>query len=350
MSQKPIARLSEFVEHVKGQRIGIVYSHRFDRDLDHDWYHRWGTGIIALFSQAIEQIGAIPVFFDVDGWLSYCVSGKGGIEFVVNLNAGNRTLDQWAIVPALADWKGIPVFPSDTSTVLLGEAKDLSRHVARDLGWRVPRLAAELDDPSTLVVVKPRSYGSSVNLRRVKLSEVVFGSDRGMICEEFIPGYDATVVVFHSCVKGDLSCQGAQAVIPEKNDPTMWMYDAFEKRHPGDRTTIRFPICDVDNTLAAKAVELTKAIGGKFVSRIDVRTRTKPDISKEIAWDDTYFLEINPMPTIGPTNSVTECAARYVEDNRTHNDISWIFALSEDRIERAAIYLLTAGIMAVSSK
>jgi hypothetical protein len=56
------------------------------------------------------------------------------------------------------------------------------------------------------------------------------------------------------------------------------------------------------------------------------------------------------MPTIGPTNSVTELAARYVERHTDHGQISWIAERSANRIERAAIYLLSCGLMIVSSR
>jgi len=344
------ARLADFADRLRGQRVAIVYSHRFGVPLDDNWYHRWQTSIIAMFSQAVEHCGAIPVFFDIDQWLSYCASAGGDVKFMVNLNAGNRSLDQWAIVPALGEWIGIPSFPCSAFTVMLGEAKDVAKRLATGCGWRVPR-DLEGGLPSDCEIIrKPRAYGSSVGLERLKASEIEDPRDGEFIVEEFVRGYDATVVTFFSAVTGRLECQGAQAILPRTSDPDDWVYDSFEKRNPGVRTQVDFPFLEVDPDLAKRAMEMTRVFGGNFVSRIDVRVTGRPSQSQPVRFEDCVFLEINPMPTIGPTNSVTEMAARYVERHSDHSEISWISRLSANRIERAAIYLLSCGLMVVNSR
>jgi hypothetical protein len=139
-------------------------------------------------------------------------------------------------------------------------------------------------------------------------------------------------------------------MLPATSDPADWVYDSFEKRNPGVRTQVAFPFCPVDAELAKRAVDMTRVFGGEFVSRIDVRVTTAPSSSAPIKFEDCVFLEINPMPTIGPTNSVTELAARYVERHADDAQISWIADRSTNRIERAAIYLLSCGLMVVSSR
>jgi hypothetical protein len=318
--------------------------------LDDNWYHRWQTNVIAMFSQAIEHCGAIPVFFDIDQWLIYCASPAGDVQFMVNLNAGNRTLDQWSIAPALGEWRRIPTFPCSAFTVMLGEAKDVAKRLALGCGWRLPRNFDEGLNDDCEVIRKPRTYGSSVGLERLRLKDIEDVGDPEFIVEEFIRGYDATVVTFFSAVTGHLECQGAQAMLPATPDPADWVYDSFEKRNPGVRTQVDFPFCPVDALLAKQAMEMTRVFGSKFVSRIDVRVTTAPSPSTPIKFEDCVFLEINPMPTIGPTNSVTELAARYVERHADHGQISWIAERSANRIERAAIYLLSCGLMIVSSR
>jgi hypothetical protein len=344
------ARLADFADRLRGQRVAIVYSHRFGIPLDDNWYHRWQTNVIALFSQAVEHCGAIPVFFDIDQWLNYCASGAGEVQFMVNLNAGNRSLDQWSIAPALGGWRSIPTFPCSAFTVMLGEAKDVAKRLALGCGWIIPRNFDESLDEDSEVIRKPRTYGSSVGLERLRLRDVEDAANPEFIVEEFIRGYDATVVTFFSAVTGRLECQGAQAMLPATSDPADWVYDSFEKRNPGVRTQVAFPFCPVDAELAKRAVDMTRVFGGEFVSRIDVRVTTAPSSSAPIKFEDCVFLEINPMPTIGPTNSVTELAARYVERHADDAQISWIADRSTNRIERAAIYLLSCGLMVVSSR
>lgn len=350
MNTQGEAHLAHFADQLRGQRVAIVYSHRFGISLDDNWYHRWQTSVIAMFSQAVEHCGAFPVFFDIDQWVGYCGAPTGDVKFVVNLNAGNRSLDQWSIAPALAGWQGIPTFPCNAFTVMLGEAKDIAKTLARDRGWRTPRDFDEGLDNDCEVIRKPRTYGSSVGLDRLRLGSVENPEDPDFVVEEFVRGYDATVVTFFSAVTSRLECQGAQAMVPHLSDPADWVYDAFEKRNPGVRTQVDFPICPVDAELARRAVELTRVFGGRFVSRVDVRVKSPPTPSLPIRFDDCVFLEINPMPTIGPTNSVTELAARYVEHHAGNEQLSWIIGRTANRIERAAIYLLSCGLMVVSSK
>jgi hypothetical protein len=342
--------LAEFVEQLRGQRVAIVYSHRFGAPLDDNWYHRWQTNVIAMFSQAVEHCGAIPVFFDIEQWLAFCAVPRGEVRFMVNLNAGNRSLDQLSIAPALGGWQGMATFPCSAFTALLGEAKDTAKRLARDCGWHTPRDHDEGLAPHDEVIRKPRAYGSSVGLERVKLGEIVQPDDPEFIVEEFVRGYDATVVTFFSAVSGQLECQGAQAMMPDTEDPADWVYDAYEKRNPNVRTQVSFPFCPVDEHLARRAVEITRVFGGPFVSRVDVRVKSPPSPSTPIRFDDCTFLEINPMPTIGPTNSVTELAARYVEHYAAHRQISWITARTANRIERAALYLLSCGLLVLSSR
>lgn len=342
--------LADFASQLRGERVAIVYSHRFGVPLDENWYHRWQTNVIAMFSQAVEHCGAIPVFFDIEQWIAYCATPRDDVRFMVNLNAGNRTLDQLAIAPALGGWRGIATFPCNAFTVLLGEAKDTAKCLARDCGWQTPRNHDEGLSPDDEVIRKPRTYGSSVGLERVRLKDVVEPGDPEFIVEEFVRGYDATVVTFFSAISGELECQGAQAMMPETADPADWVYDAYEKRNPNVRTRITFPYCPVEPELAKRCVELTRVFGGTFVSRVDVRVTSRPSPSTPLRFEDCSFLEINPMPTIGPSNSVTELAAQFVERNAGHDQISWIVERTANRIERAAIYLLSCGLMVLSSK
>lgn len=342
--------LAEFAGRLRDQRVAIVYSHRFGVPLDENWYHRWQTNVIAMFSQAVEHCGAIPVFFDIDQWLHYCASGPADMKFMVNLNAGNRSLDQWAIAPALGEWQRISAFPCSAFTVMLGEAKDVAKRLALSCGWRVPRAFGDRLQGECEVIRKPRAYGSSIGLERLRLRDIEDLRNPDFVVEEFVRGYDATVVTFFSAVSGRLECQGAQAMLPATSDPADWVYDSFEKRNPGIRTHVDFRFCPVDAELAERAVELTRVFGGKFVSRIDVRVTTEPSTSAPIRFEDCVFLEINPMPTIGPANSVTELAARYVEQQADHRQIAWINDRSPNRLERAAIYLLSCGLMVVSSR
>src|SRR5580704_9746283 len=91
-----------FVDGLRGKRFGLVYSNRFRGTLEETWYHRWRTSIIALFSYGVEALGGIPTFFNIDQFIEHFGRSdqEPNIDFLVNLNAGNRFLDNWALAPA----------------------------------------------------------------------------------------------------------------------------------------------------------------------------------------------------------------------------------------------------------
>lgn len=353
MSDPSVSKLPEFVASLRGRRFGIVYSHRFYSPLEEWWYHRWQTNIISFFSQAVEHLRGIPVFFNLDQFVQHVARTHANpdLDYVINLNAGNRLLDMWSIVPSLAGWRNIPVFPCDAFTVMLGEKKDSAKLVAAHLGWRVARVPDAIMDPSTIVVRKPLTFGSSVGLERLPLAQArqePRGDDT--LIEEFVPGYDATLVVLYSSVHETLTCLGAQAIIPKTDRPTEWMYDSFEKRHPGERTVLETVECSVDERLNSKAVELCRAFGAKAVSRIDVRLLRPPVPSVPITFDNCVLLEINPMPTTGPDNSVTKFAANLIQEHASHPSLAWLRAIGANPIESAACYMLATGLYAISSR
>jgi len=342
---------SEFANHLEAKRIGIVYSDRFSGELAETWYHRWKTNVIAFFSQAVEDLKAQPIFFNVDQFISLCSAHENpNLAFVVNLNAGNRFLDNWAIVPALCQWRGIPVFPSSAMTVMLGENKVFSKIVADQLGWRVPRSLYETPEVLDKFIMKPTTLGSSVGIQKLDRRDAASNIATDTLIEEFVPGFDVTLVLLYSSIDRDLVCMGAQATVPVIPHPETWIFDAFEKRNPGVRTPVEELLCPVEDELASKSVALGKLFGSRAVTRIDARVSRKPEKDVPIHFADCTFIEINPMPTVGPTNSVTKFAQKFVSENRAHPSLAWLEGTQGSPANLAACYILACGLYAISSK
>jgi hypothetical protein len=349
MEQGPERDPRAFIEGLRGKRFGLVYSHRFKGSLEDAWYHRWRTNVIALFSFAVEVLDGIPIFFNIDQFIEHFgnYDRPTNIDYVVNLNAGNRFLDNWALAPALGRWRNVPVFPCEALTVLLGERKDTSKILAEAFGWRVATPAERLVDPDTLIVEKPLTFGSSVGLERFRQQDYrALGHRSGVLAEAFVPGYDATIVVLYSLFLQAPVCLGAMVHVPDRLRPEDWMYDAFEKRNPGVRTKVEQRFCQVDAELADKSVQLASAFHSTGVARIDVRLDRAPENTDPIGFSQCTFLEINPMPTIGPDSSVTTFAARVVEEHRSDPILASIVEATSDPIHRAAAYILAAGLFA----
>src|ERR1700734_539028 len=343
--------LSEFANYLEAKRIGIVYSDRFSGELAETWYHRWKTNVIAFFSQAVQGVKARPVFFNVDQFISFCSAyDNPNLAFVVNLNAGNRFLDNWAVVPALCQWRGIPVFPSTAMTVMLGENKVLSKIVAHQLGWRIPRSIHDTPEVIDRFIMKPATFGSSVGMQEIDRRVAGSISVADTVIEEFIPGFDLTLVLLYSSVERDLVCMGAQATVPIIAHPETWTLNAFGKRHPGVRTPVEELLCPVEDELASKSVSLGKLYGSRALTRIDARVSRKPEKKVPIHFGDCTFLEINPMPTVGPTNSVTKFAQEFISANGGHPSLDWLERVQGSAVDLAACYILVGGLYAISSQ
>lgn len=344
--------LVEFAADLVGKRVAVVYSDRFVGNITETWYHRWQTNVISFFSNATEKLKANVSFFNIDQFISHCADRQndGEIDFVVNLNAGNLFLDNWAIVPSLCRWRQLPVFPCSAMTVLLGEEKIISRELAKQSGWKVPRQLHETPEDVDDFVLKPLTFGSSVGIERLNRIDASARLKESYFVEEFVPGFDATLVLLYSSVADELVCMGAQATIPTIDRPQNWMFDAFEKRNPGVRAPVEELLCPVSEDLAAHAVALSRLYGSRAVTRIDVRVSKRPRVDEPIRFEDCSFLEINPMPTIGPTNSVTKFAEKFVREHRNHESLGWANGIRASVLDLAGCYILLCGLYAINSR
>ena len=113
------------------------------------------------YGEALERIGAVPYYCDIDTFIDQISSGNlKNRDAVVSLNAGVRPVSHFALVPAVAQWFRKPIIPCTADTIIAGKRKDLGNALATKAGLEVPRVygpheCAEARNEARLIV-KPR--------------------------------------------------------------------------------------------------------------------------------------------------------------------------------------------------
>lgn len=330
---------SAFITSLKGRRISIVFSDRFTGSRTRTWYHRWRSSIIGLYSEAAEALGMEPAFYNVDQFVEACAHrDTERLGSVLNLNAGNRFLDNLVVVPALSRWRELPVGFCDARTAMLSEDKRLAKRIARDCGWRV---AEDVDTCSSgTKIIKPSHFGSSVGVVKTDdTCDALPSSD--YLCEAFVAGYDATIVAFYDCSRERLAVAGAQIVVPSQCNPTEWIYSEAAKEADREATTHSFRFRDVGPELCDLTLALCEQIGSRSVARVDVRFDGDPEAEHPMEAATCTFIEYNAMPTLGRVNSVNQFAERFVAESG-HAACDAIRDLTHDKSLQAACYLLAS--------
>ena len=260
------------------------------------------------YGEALERIGIIPYYCDIDTFLGQAVSGK--LDFcdaVMSLNAGVRPVSHFAVVPAVAYWFQKPIIPCTADTIIAGERKDLGNAIAQSTGLKVPKIyrrnEISIARESQRLLIKPRDLGGSYGLKVIDgCSLEASDFDVAKIVQEFIPGYDVTISVFIDSKSKNLIIGDATVYIPTHPSPLNWIYDRQAKEDYVGGAGVsgvnrrQLPL----HKDASKAIRgFCKMIGVDCFARVDFRLEaTQLENYKSIYIDDLAFIEINPMPTV----------------------------------------------------
>lgn len=289
-------------------RVALVYSLPQPDDPANRWYDRWRTRVIMSYGEALERIGAVPYYCDIDTFIDQISSGKlNDCDAVMSLNAGVRPVSHFALIPAVAQWFRKPIIPCTADTIIAGERKDLGNALASKAGLKVPRVygpheCAEARSEARLVV-KPRDLGGSFGLKLVEGKSLDPSDfDGGKIVQAFVPGYDVTVPVFVDANTNTLNIGDATVYVPIQSDPTEWIYDRHAKEAYVGGSGVS-SVTRKQYPLAPRAADRIRAycttVGVDCFARIDFRLHVNHlDHVARIDLDDLVFVEINPMPTV----------------------------------------------------
>jgi len=330
-------KLRNFLLELRGQRLAIVYSDRFQGTPSKTWYHRWRSDIVGFFSEAGEALGMELTFLNVDQLIEMSRLESSHLPcFLLNLNAGNRFLGNLVIAPALAGWRGRTLAFCDARTALLSEDKPISRLLAKEVGFLLPRSSEELDvgDPA---LYKPTTLGSSVGVYTKLFDGTV---PEGYMVEEFVRGYDGTLVLVPSCDDGTLITIAAQIIVPGVELPLDWIYSETAKEETDAAPAMDFVDVAYDASVATMAEDLARSAGCNSVARIDFRYDGELGPGATITKSTAHFIELNALPTMGRKNNVTKYTREYILGNKNNPAVKFLLSLSSDHNLCAAMYLL----------
>ncbi len=220
---------------------------------------------------------------------------------------GDRTRD--VHICALLELLGMPYTGATPRGLMLGRDKALSKALAAEAGFRVPRLftLGPRDDaprePLLPLVVKPRygdasegiSQGSLVGTRGALLRRVALLRRQGfadLVCEEYLEGREMIVGVYdYRMVRPREFIVGRRGPGAPRLASERFKYDAAYRRRWGVRTA--FP--RLRESQARRLAELTHRAALAFemrdYGRLDVRLTPRGE------W---AFIEANPNPGLSP--------------------------------------------------
>lgn len=202
-----------------------------------------------------------------------------------------------ALVPSICSSINLPCIPCDAVSIVTGENKVISNHIAYSLGLNVPR---ELDENNNNGIFRPISLGNSLGVQR----GIPISGKQG-IYQEFIKGYEITTPLVYNALEKKMEILPTVVFAPLNNDPD-WYYGENDKHN---QQGYEFKIIKLDSKIKRKYIELVNTLSIKTFCRIDARVKccNKKEMMSVLEtgafFDNTYFLEINVMPTIRDNNS-----------------------------------------------
>lgn len=288
-----INKIEEKMISIKGKTIAIVYIFEGDNKDGMEHFFVWKANIISLWLNAIQHIECFPLILDVRTFVDKAINKTlPHIDLVINLNSGTSDLSVMGLVPSVCSSINVPCIPCNAPAILAGENKKTSNHIARAIGLNVPKdLEHNVEDG----IFRPINLGNSLGVKRE------YNNHSEGIYQEFIKGYDITTPLVFNPLTNKLDLLPTILYVPDSKNNT-WYNGEYEKQ---TRSGYSMKCIDVDDKLKSKYIELSKEIMTKSYCRIDARicTSDSPESITTAAFDNTFFVEINVMPTIREYNN-----------------------------------------------
>lgn len=293
-----IDEFKERFSRIKGKTIAIVYIFEGDDDCGLKHFYIWKSNIIAKWMNAVQELSCMPLIIDVKTFIDKAINKTlPHIDYVLNLNSGTFNLSAMALVPSMCSAINVPCIPCDAVSIVTGENKLLSNHIAASLGLNVPQ---ELDTNDKNGIFRPISLGNSLGVQRGYPD-----SEQQGIYQEFIEGYEITTPVVYNALEKKMEVLPTVVFAPLNNNPE-WYYGATDKHK---QQGYEFKLIKLDKKIERKYIELVNTLSIRTFCRIDARVKCCDKkamldvLETGTAFDDIYFVEINVMPTIRDNNS-----------------------------------------------
>ena len=293
-----IEEFKERFSKIKGKTIAIVYIFEGDDDSGFNHFYIWKSNIISKWMNAVQELSCMPLIIDVRTFMDKAINKTlPHIDYVINLNSGTYNLSSMALVPSMCSAINVPCIPCNAVSIVTGENKILSNYIASSLGLNVPQ---ELDKNNENGIFRPVSLGNSLGVQRGYPCNKQQG-----IYQEFINGYEITTPLVYNAIEKKMDVLPTVVFAPLNNNPE-WYYGESDKHK---QQGYKFTLIKLDPKIEHKYVELANILSIKTFCRIDARIKCCnkkamiDTLESGADFDNTYFIEINVMPTIRDNNS-----------------------------------------------
>lgn len=284
----------KMLDSIKGKVIAIVYNFGKEKAPGYSIYESWKSDVISSWMVAVDELGAIPLVLDARTFISKIVNNTmPQVDYVVNLCNGLKDISVLGAVPAICAFAALPCIPNSAKTIMIGEDKRISNYLALSSGINIPR---ETQIECVNGIIRPISLGSSIGVMKTPSSRPVFD----YICQEFIEGYDITIPIMYNPLCDDLEVLPGVLYLPHDMNPDWFLGEEEKLLHKEyEKISIKIP-----SVIQEYLLKLVKLFQVDTYCRVDTRIRTGKILSRDevqhfsFGLDNTYFLEINTMPTI----------------------------------------------------
>lgn len=293
-----------------GKTICVVYIFEGEDAPGFQHYHVWQSDIISKWLVAIQELKCRPLILDVRTFVDKAISGTlPHIDYVLNLNCGSCELSPMALVPSVCGFFHIPCIPCNSSAILAGENKRMSNLLASAVGIPVP---VTLNNKIEGGIFRPLNLGSSMGVKREPSNQL------DGIYQEFIQGYDITTPIVYNPVTQKMEIMPTVLYVAEVDDVNWYLGEENKDTRSGfKRKTIFY----LSEELQKKYLELVQNMSINTFCRIDARIKcNSPDnlklmLENPLQLRDTYFIEINPMPTVWINNAFSHSFSEIQQDS-----------------------------------
>lgn len=283
---------------IKGKTIALVYTFQGDTSDGFEHFFIWKSKMLSKWMLAIEDLHCLPLILDVRTFIDKAINHTlPHVDFVLNLNTGTLDLSVMALVPSTCSALSIPCIPCNAVSIVTGENKMLSNLIAESIGIHVPKTITAKE--SNNGIFRPINLGNSLGVKRG-----VQNNTRNGIYQEFISGYEITTPAVYNSITGKMDLLPTVMYLPDDKDLDWFNGEEVKKKRSG----YSFRIVNLQDQLKDKYLDLISALSIQTFCRIDARVKSSEDIFYKtscdtVLYEDTYFIEINVMPTIRDNNN-----------------------------------------------
>jgi hypothetical protein len=286
---------------LRGKTIAIVYIYANDDAKGYGHYDIWGSDLISDWVQAVGELRCVPLILDARTFVHKAMNKSlPVIDFVVNLNNGNIDISTLGLVPSTSAFLGIPCIPGNAVATLTGENKLISNLVAFAKHLNVPK---ELDFSSPYGISRPIAYGSSIDVKKGPLNfdnHYCEDYNHKILYQEFISGVDMTTPIIFNPLLNELDVLPAIMYYPKNGNPEWFLGEVEKSSHEGyEKKAVR-----VSTEVKKYYQDFARTMGIDTYCRIDARVKCTDEadiialLNRPVEFEEIFFLEINPMPTI----------------------------------------------------